>query len=704
MADTVFRIGDIAFFNDKRHRILFVSDDEIVMCDMDTPKTIVSSLPCEAFVQLIEDGKCEIISKAESRVVDVNTLSETAARDYRERKEVISAVVNEYGPTYLGLNGKKPKPLVSQILKDTGRTAKWFWQTVRKYLQGGMTDASLLNESRAPKRYSYKSKPGSKGAYGVVTSFIVDEKCEDAFSYGLNWYKSGRAKSFRKAYDEMNAKYYSSSTVIDGVFKKELLPVTLRPSLRQFYNWCHARLSPEDKDIIKTSRQEQRNDRRILYGEDSFGAEFPGEKVEVDALEVDLSLVSLENWGQTVGRPIVYAMRDCISHAIVAVSVSFENNSVLGVTNLLLNLADDKTEICRQLGLEVNNIDRIWPSHFIPTNVYFDRGSDFKSNKLKEIMKKENLNIERHLVSGASGSLKGLIEQWFHQLHSDINAHTERHGLIEKRHDSKHHEEATLTIAEFTKMLYICLISYNQKHIDGFNRTAEMARDGIDATPAIMWEYLKKKKGGPRPIADKSDYLFKVLKPVQARISRKGIELPKTHLRYFNFTDDELTGKMYAAGDRKKVFDLKIDPRNNARIYYVGSDGTLKTAELANIAWMQSIKGLSFKETEDLITSNRIEDAAARQRNDQIGADKAEAYEAIVYDAAKQRKDIKPRTDNMREAREKERGLINQQNSVESRMPNDDNDKPAKNKPQIENKTDILSQDVDNDYYAALED
>jgi hypothetical protein len=704
MADTVFGIGDIAFFNNIRHRILFISEEMVVMCDMDTTKTIVSSLPCGAFVQFIEAGVCEIIPKEDPRVVDVSMLSEAAARDYRERKEVISAVRKEYGPTYLGLNGKTPKPVVNQILQKTGRTSKWFWQIVRRFLQGGMTDESLLNETRDFSNRTFSAKPGPKGQYGVVTSFIVSKNCEDAFSYGLDWYKSGRAKSFSKAYAEMNSKYFSTKTVVDGQFRKELLPITERPSYKQFYHWCHARLSPEEKDAIKTSRQEQRNDNRVLYCEDSFGAEYPGEKVEVDALEVDLSLVSLVNWGQTVGRPIVYAMRDCITHAIVAVSVSFENNSVLGITNLLLNLADDKTELCRKLGLEVENIDMVWPSHFIPSNVYFDQGSDFKSNKIKDILSKENLDVQRHLVSAASGSLKGLIEQWFHQIHADINAHTENHGLIEKRHDSKHHEEATLTVAEFTRMLYICLISYNQKHMDGYNRTAEMARDKVDATPAVLWKYLKDKKGDPRPITDKSDYLFKVLKPVQAKISRQGIELPKTHLRYFNYTDNDLTGRMYAAGDKKKVFDLKIDPRNNACVYYIGSKGTLQTAELADIAWMQSVKGLSFKETEDLIKSNKISNAEARQRNDQINADKAEAYDAIVSDAAAQRKGIKPRTDNMMEAREKERGLINQMNSVASRMADAESTKVSKNTPQTESKTDILSENIESDYYAALED
>ncbi len=698
MADTVFKIGDIAFFDDRRHRIIYISSEDIYMCEMDTTRTVISSLPLTMMQENISTGACEIIHDDTHQVVDIESLSESAAKDFKERKAVIDAVRREYGPDYMGLNGKTSKPVIEEILQKNSRTPKWFWMTVRRYLQGGLSESSLVNSKRKPKVYLYKTKTGRKGIYGVSTNFIVDSACEEAFNYGLEWYKSGRAKSFPKAFDMMNSKYFSLKDIKDGRYISRLLPITERPSFRQFYTWCHNHLKPEEKDRIKTSRREQRNDRRLLPGEAASGTIAPGEKVEIDALEVDLSLISLVNWGQTVGRPIVYAMRDVATHAIVAVSVSFENNSVLGLTNLLMNLVDDKDELCKRIGLKVENIDKIWPSRFIPSNIYTDRGSDFKSNKAKEIF--NALGIERHLVPPATGSLKGMIEQWFHQIHSDINSHTEKHGLIEKRYDSMHHEQASLTITEFTRMLYIALVAYNQKHMDDYRRTAEMVMDDVDATPAILWEYLCRKKGAPRPIENRMDYIYKLLVPAQAKVTRRGIEMPKTHLRYINPDDPNLLGIMYSAADKGKRFNVKYDPRDNSQIYYVNKKGHLMVAGLCHIEWMQSLKGLSVKETLDYMTNEKISNAKALERNDQINADKADAYESIVKHATKERKDIRPVTSGMNKEREKERGLINSMNKVCARLglPSGPDDEPEAER------FDVLSPNVEADYYAALEE
>ena len=69
--------------------------------------------------------------------------------------------------------------------------------------------------------------------------------------------------------------------------------------------------------------------------------------VEIDACEADVSLVSELDPDQAIGRPIVYFMIDVYSRIILAVSVAFDNNSILGITNLFLNLADDKQEYCK---------------------------------------------------------------------------------------------------------------------------------------------------------------------------------------------------------------------------------------------------------------------------------------------------------------------------------------------------------------------
>lgn len=60
----------------------------------------------------------------------------------------------------------------------------------------------------------------------------------------------------------------------------------------------------------------------------------PGDMVEIDAVEVDLSIVSELDRSKVVGRPIMYVMVDIFTRMILAISVSFDNNSMIALTNL----------------------------------------------------------------------------------------------------------------------------------------------------------------------------------------------------------------------------------------------------------------------------------------------------------------------------------------------------------------------------------
>lgn len=665
MVEYEYGIGDIAFFNGIRNRIIYFDEEKIVLCRMDTTKLLIYTVPMANFSELLMSGKCEIIRNQEKRIAEevIRNFSENTRANYRIRKDIADRITEAYGPDYLGLMGKQPKPVISEILEEYAENRQWLWRIIRKYIQGGLTDVSLLNADRGAREKSYSMKTGRPSIVDNSNGYIVSSSSEEAFSYGLDFWKSGRARSCRSAYNRMNAKYFSVQKIVDGKMVSKLLPISERPTFHQFYYWCHKRFSPVQLDIAKTSAMEHRNNRRIKKGDSSWHVEYPGEGVQVDALEVDLSLVSLEDFGQTVSRCVVYGMRDMLTHAVVAVAVSFENNSTLGWSNLMLNLCEDKKELCRKFGLEVENIENVWPSHFLPNFMINDCGAEYRSRKVEEIL--NGLKITKRDAPPGTGSLKGLIEQWFHQIHADIKPYIEGHGMISRRHDSKHHEQAVLTVSEFTKMLYVHLITYNQSHMNDYMRTAEMVEDGVDATPVLLWDYGCRKKGSPRPIANNLDYMYKFLEKKVAKLSNECITMSFTGLRYHNPKDTDLTIKMSTLGEKKANFPVMYDPRDNSRIYYFDESGTMRTAELlTGISWMDSLKGRTFREVEDYVRNSRIADALARQRNEQIGADRALAYEGIVREAEKRQKGITPRTDNLREAQKKEKNLVNREQSL----------------------------------------
>lgn len=238
-------------------------------------------------------------------------------------------------------------------------------------------------------------------------------------------------------------------------------------------------------DIIKASRREYRNDKRLLLSDSLKGVYGPGDCVEIDECEVDISLVSSVNHEDTVGRPILYFMVDIYTRAIIAFSVSFENNSTLGLTTCLMNLSDDKVKFCQEYGIETSADD--WVPGFIPKRIRCDRGAEYRGKRAEQVF--NELGITRELVSPATGSLKGVVEHMFYQFHQDINPHTEGIGQIQKRYDSKHHQQATLDIHDFTAMVIAFVLKHNHSYMDQYPRTKDMYAENIVPTPIDLWRY-----------------------------------------------------------------------------------------------------------------------------------------------------------------------------------------------------------------------
>lgn len=680
MPEIRLKIADILFMNNVKYRIIYASTEKVVLCMMNIEKFYLEEADFKALFLGVKDGSIMLIEDDENNVVNTNALSESEKASFLQKLDIVNAVSRDYGPTYLGLNGRAKKEKLDEILQAHSYSRKHFWKFFREYLQSGLKETALLNNKNKNRQFLIGSqKRGPKDAFGISAGCAIDERVIEAFEYGLKYYTSGRAKSIHSAYDNMNDKFFRRTRVVDGVVSNPLIPMDERPTERQFRYYCSKHVTKEELDAIKTSKMEQRNNKRLLLGEAVNGVEGPGERVEVDSLEVDNSLISVVDGitSQTVGRPIVYAMRDTLTHAVVAFSVGFENNSYLGITNLFLNLGDDKTEYCRKYGVELKD-PRLWPSNILPVELYADRGPDYKSDAMEKLCNK--LNIRRHLVPGGTGSLKGMIEQWFHQIHSRINGYTEGSGLIEKRHDSNHHKEAVLNIFEFTKMLIFCVLAYNQSHMNEYRPRANEIKDNVDATPSILWEYYSRIKGSPRPIHDRMAYLFSLMTDYQGKINKQGIHVHR--LTYVNYNDKSLLHKMYITQKKKVPISIKYDPRDNSRIFYFDDDNRLAVADLnTNIGWQKDLYGLTFMETKNYFAEVMRRNKLAKQRNDEIGADQASLFETII-DTAKAAHPTYSETSNMREARERERQALNKSDTITQRVDGEEKKREIEQKPE----------------------
>ena len=634
-----------------------------VLCMMNCSSLQLLCLQTEELRDKVYDGKLIVHEPEVRRVIDLSGMTSALRDRFLVKRKFIRKIEEDFGPTFLELAGHARKDTFNTIIREFKIPKNSAWRYVRLYLQSGMDESAFLRKETdsKPPEYGYKAKTGRKSD-DIQSGVIIDEHVRKHFQEALDYYKSGRAKTMQAAFDRMNQKHYMRTDIdSEGRLVQRLMPASERPTLRQFTYFVNKSLSKEDKDRIKTSAQEQRNNKRLLLSDNLKNVMGPGDCIEMDEVEVDVSLVSQIDPGQTVGRPIVYAMVDVYTRLIIAVSVAFDNNSVLGMTNCLMNLAEDKVELCQRYGIQI--APDVWPFGFIPRTIRADRGSEYRSKEAKRIFNELNVNLE--LVPGGSGSLKGSVEQLFHQMHAVQNPLLEGKGLIQKRHDSKHHLQATLTIEDFKRILYNFVVTHNQRYMKDYPMTHDMIAAKVTPTPSALWKYGVAKYGNPRPIVNQDQFHYTLLKPVSVRISRKGITYKG--LYYMDFTDLALQQQMYMLGTKRESLEMRIDPRDVGALYMLDKQNQLKKVPLNPHRTGNDYQGIPLTEYLELYKAKKSQDKLGGIYNEELRVGLLAANETAIA-AAEENALYYPNTKGIREARAQEKKLEEVKNSINTKL------------------------------------
>lgn len=612
--------------NGTRYRVLFVKAEYTILCQMDTTKLNIAPQSTKFILESLMNGTLESVDESK-QVYNYDSLTLCQQESYRQKLDIINRVVKAYGPTYLDLVGKDFKEEFESILKASSVARSTLLRWIRIYLQSGFDIYSLINTNSTRSRggygaYSCTKKVGRPSDGNVTFGIPITDNVLSHFRAALEAYKSGRQMSYEKAYVWMLNTFYSTQLQTESGIECQLYPATERPTFDQFYYFARCNLTQQEKDIIKTSSMEVRNNRRLLLSDVLYGVSGPCDRVQMDECEVDISLVSMLHEDQSIGRPIVYAMIDVYTRMILAIGVAFDNNSVVGMTNCFLNLAEDKVNYCAKYDITIS--EKQWPSGYLPNRILVDRGSEYISRECSRIF--NEINITRELVPAGTGSLKGSIEQWFHQMQSSQNASLERHGYISKRHDSKHHKESCLTLDDFTIMLINFVVYHNTHIIENYPVDSDMVAKDISPIPTALWEYGCRKFGTPRKILNLPQFCYSLMLPQKATISRKGIKC--NGLYYLNAEDSVLLTEMYAAQNKCVPFECRIDPRDIGSIYYIQDNqllgaplntlkhGNASFAGLTLSEWNTIYKFINQKKREGLLTT--IEHSAYLQRINEL--------------------------------------------------------------------------------------
>lgn len=647
----------------KKYRVIAIVDKEITLCEMNTSKFNLLLMEFEVLFSLINDKDFQVQIE-EAFIVNKNDLPDNVKEKLAQRKAMMFEIEESYGPSFMGLVATKKKPKVEAIMKKYNCSRSTFWRICCSYFQSGMTEYSLVDARflthSNEKEYNYKNKTGratkSEDQFGIV----INDEVRKIFNEAIGWYKSGKYNTMQSIFDKMNLEYFSTTTIKDGVISKDLLAKTQRPTFKQFAHYVRTHITTEEKDIMKMSVLEYKNNKRLLPSDSMNGVKGPCDMVEIDACEADISLVSAIDPTQTVGRPIVYFMIDVYSRVILAMSVAFDNNSILGLTSLFLNLADDKQKYCEKYGISYDNPD-IWPSNVLPNAVRVDKGAEFRGKEFERIC--DELGIKRNIVAPGCGSLKGVVEQSFRQLHLKQNMHLENCGMIEKRHDSKHHQTAMLNIEEYTKMVIGFVLTHNQQCILDYPLTKDMIKERVKSVPALLWKYGIKNCCVPRELPPLEQYLFNLMTPIKAKVGRKGIIYK--NLYYINMHDKKLKREMINAGNKQQPFEARMDMRDVGAIYYL-RDNKLVCASLNHmINGNAGYDGLTMKQYEEYLRVKRMLVKEGKIKNEELSAFNYALNESIVKDANKL---TLPDHKNIRSIREIEKQLKSKSNNMKQRL------------------------------------
>ncbi len=570
MEDITLQIGDKLKQGKSEYVVLNYNQNDVVLCELNTTKLSIFNVQTIKIFNLITTKKIELIKKdIQNAAVDMASLSESARSKYEVKVRLINDFEEEYGPMFQKLADGTRKIDGIDALKDkyaSHFTNKYFWKTIRAYLQSGRDIHSLLPKERQAVEYEYKKKTGRPPLFGADEGVIITDEIKAQFDEAIRLYKSGRKHTFREVYERMIEKHYMTKPYLDE--NRVLHSSALNgkyPTYNQFLYYAGKVISRQEMETIKTSVREYRNNSRVIYSDAFDTVMGPCDLMEMDECAVDCVLVSQHDPSLPVRRPVVYLMVDIYSRFIMAYSVGFEDNSVLGLTNCLKNLAEDKKVLCAKHGVAVP--DEFWPHHVLPNRIRTDYGAEYISVECKRIM--GELNIQQDTVTPGTGSLKGTVEQWFHQMHNAQNPILEDKGMISKRHDSSPYEKAVLTIDEFETFLLMFVIEHNAKRMTDYPLSAEMIAAGMSKcpTPTEIYRFGVENYGQPRPIVNDSMYKYTLLKEMNFSLTRMGVTYRGLH--YNDRFNEELRIQISSLTKNSEPFTARIDPRDISCVYVI---------------------------------------------------------------------------------------------------------------------------------------
>lgn len=637
-------------------RVINVSQNRITVVDLNNTRIKITQLFYADIISKVKSKEFEIVEENVIVVADLD-LSEESKRKLYVRKKVIDMIDKIFGPDYLEIKKHESRKIIQKILDENDMNIYMFWRLLNSYLKSGKKDYSLLDQ-RSLCRHKKKSSGAGRNLSNGNSNFKRKEEDNVRLRKWMNKYLTATSKEYtlEYCYIKLQDEYRDSNGNLGE-------PGTY-PSMRQFSYFINTYATPEQLEAKKTSMLEMRNNKRLLKGDVNEGVYGPMDLVEIDAHEVDVSLVSNNDHHLVVGRPIIYYMIDRETRMIVGFTASFDNNAVIAMNRVYECLTDPKSELLMR---HPNAPKYAIPYGILPERVITDNGSDFVSKEARRCARALGINF--CFSPAGVASLKPIVERSFGTFEKMIDPMMHKAGLIKKRHDSDHHKKAVLTIDQFRIMVEDFVYFHNTTICEGIPYTKDMIDYGIKQIPCEAWRHCVENKGQhPRQIEDFDAFRIALYKHKKASITRYGILVDT--MKYIDLRNRKLE-EMCFLNEREKI-EVAINPATVNYIYYF-LDGVWSRAWLnPDLKSQASFINMSVAEAEAYRKKMAVQKREALQEKRNQKSEFYQKHEKIIRDAKHEHSGKENDTKHIKTVREKEK-LIEQKKLGQKNIAADSN-------------------------------
>ena len=311
------------------------------------------------------------------------------------------------------------------------------------------------------------------------------------------------------------------------------------PSMRQF-RYFESKYRKQENYLISRNglKNYQRNDRPLLGEGVQEYAPYIGVGM-LDATICDIYLVNKE--GQIVGRPILVAGVDANTSLCLGYSLLWESG-VYSLQQLMLNMVSDKVELCRKMGISVE--ERQWPSNSLPGVMVTDMGSEYIGETFEQITE---LGVTLISLPAFRPDLKGPIEKLFDIVQEKYKDALKGKGVImpdyQERGAHDYRKDACLTLEEFERIVVRCIVYYNSERIlSDYPYKEEMIKSQVRPYACDIWNYKINEPGTNLIVAEEKEIVLTLLPRTEAKFSRYGLMVNKLRYHRDGYKEDYLRG------------------------------------------------------------------------------------------------------------------------------------------------------------------